>query len=244
MRHAILILLVGIAGCSQPKSGESNQQLVAKDKLCAAITTQAACTADVADGCNWVELPVSQIACPPNDPCPIQTTGICEGSADGDQCVLADQCARIDDQATCAAHADCGWVPGICAEPAIACAPGANCPPPPPCPPFVCQPVNPCDGLDANSCTANPDCMLQDVQNCTVPPPCPAYSCPANEPNCPPPIGYNCPPAQPPSCSSSVTCVHTPVVCGGSGGGVSGNGDGPPGSTGGSPGSPPTPSNG
>jgi hypothetical protein len=244
MRHAILILLVGIAGCSQQKSSESTQQLVAKDKVCATLTTEATCDADTADGCTWVELAVSQIACPPGAPCPIQTTGICLGNADGNQCVIADQCGRQTTQNGCLASADCGWVPGVCAEPAIVCA-GPNCPPLPPCPPFVCQPINPCDGLDASSCSANPDCELQDVQNCTVPPACPPYTCPANEPNCPTPIGYNCPPAQPPTCSSSVTCVHAPVVCeGGTGGSSNGNGNGPPGTSGGSPGSPPSSTNG
>ncbi len=241
MRHAILILLVGIAGCAQQKSSESTQQLVAKDKVCATLTTEATCDADTADGCTWVDLVASQIACAPGEPCPIQTTGICLGNADGNQCVIADQCGRQTTQNGCLASPDCGWVPGICAEPAIACAQGENCPPPPACPAFVCQPINPCDGLDGISCAANPACEIQDVSNCTPPPACPPYTCPANEPNCPTPAGYQCPPAQPTTCTSSVTCVQKPVVCEGSGGGVSGNGGGTSGSGNGSP---PVPTNG
>jgi hypothetical protein len=226
MRYAILVLLVGLAGCTQSKSGESTAQLVAKDKVCATITTQAACTADTADGCLWLAAPTSAIACAEGEQCPppVAGGGTCQGSTDGDQCVIADQCARQIDQASCLVNPDCGWVPAECAAQANGpSSPGGSAPP---CPAFVCQPINPCDGLDANACTANPDCQLEDTQTCNVPPPCPAYSCPNNEPNCPPPMGYNCPPPTPTMCTSSVTCVHAPVVCGGSGG--SGDGSGSP----------------
>src|ERR1700760_2993636 len=112
MRHAILILLVGIAGCNQSKSGESTAQLVAKDKVCATLTTQAACIADTTDDCIWLAAPIPAIACAQGEQCPppVEGGGTCQGNADGDQCVIADQCSRQTDQTSCLANPDCGWV--------------------------------------------------------------------------------------------------------------------------------------
>jgi hypothetical protein len=237
MRQFALLLFVGLVGCSAAsKQKQDEQLLIAKDKSCAAHTDQASCSADTTDGCQWLDV-VAPVACAPGSNCPDPpSSGVCQGQADGDQCVIADQCGRQMDQASCLAHTDCGWVPGVCAEPAGGPDQSADGGTTYTCPAFVCQPVNPCDGLDQKTCAANPECMLQDEEACTGSAPCPAYACPADEPNCAPPPGYSCPDLGPPTCTSSLVCVHAPVVCeGGGGGGINGGSptSGPPTASGG-----------